>query len=129
MAASNTSYSKGTRGKAWRVAWPGARSLALALTMTMATAILAMAGLGATPAFADDCADSEDGKKEGKNFHIEYRNGQKITVIDTVVTVCGKVPRPSVVYVLQPKSINYEWESLKQDFLPLILETLKKAPF
>ena len=122
MTSSKTSYGKGARGKAWRVAWPGARSLALVLTM-------ALAGLGGTPAFADDCADSEDGKKEGKNFHIEYRNGQKITVIDTVVTVCGKVPRPSVVYVLQPKSINYEWESLKQDFLPLILDTLKKAPF
>ena len=119
MTSSNTSYSKGARGRT------GAAARLLALML----AIFAMAGLGATPAFADDCADSEDGKKEGKNFHIEYRNGQKITVIDTVVTVCGKVPRPSVVYVLQPKSINYEWESLKQDFLPLILETLKKAPF
>ena len=125
MTSSNTSYIKGSRGRAGAGARLGAPLLALALTMALA----AMAGPGAMSAFADDCADSEDGKKEGKNFHIEYRNGQKITVIDTVVTVCGKVPRPSVVYVLQPKSINYEWESLKQDFLPLILETLKKAPF
>ena len=125
MTSTNTSNIKGSRGGVGAAVRPRAPLLALALTMALA----AMAGLGATPAHADDCADSEDGKKEGKNFHIEYRNGQKITVIDTVVTVCGKVPRPSVVYVLQPKSINYEWESLKQDFLPLILETLKKAPF
>ena len=27
------------------------------------------------------------------------------------------------------KNIGYEWESLKQDFMPLILQTVKKAPF
>ena len=52
-----------------------------------------------------------------------------VTVIDTVVAVCGKVPRPSVVYVLTQKNLAYEWESLKQDFMPLILQTVKKAPF
>jgi hypothetical protein len=75
----------------------------------------------------DDTADQGD-KKQGK-FHIEYINGKPVTVIDTVVSVCGKVPRPSVVYVLTAKNIDYEWENLKQDFLPLILATVKKAPF
>src|SRR5436190_3905741 len=82
------------------------------------------------PAFAD-CPDESSGegeKKQGK-FHIEYVNGKPVTVIDTVVSVCGKVPRPSVVYVLTAKNIEYEWESLKQDFMPLILSTVKKAPF
>jgi len=81
---------------------------------------------------ADKCDESSkenQEKKAGKNFHVEYRNGEKVHVIDTVVTVCGKVPRPSVVYVLQAKSINYEWENLKQDFLPLVLASVKKAPF
>ncbi len=84
------------------------------------------------PAFADtercqdDQASSE--KKQGK-FHIEYINGKPVTVIDTIVSVCGKVPRPSVVYVLTAKNIDYEWESLKQDFMPLILSSVKKAPF
>ncbi len=88
----------------------------------------------ATPAFADSperCSDDgndQSEKKQGK-FHIEYVGGKPVTVIDTVVAVCGKVPRPSVVYVLTAKNINYEWESLKQDFMPLILSTVKKAPF
>ena len=73
-------------------------------------------------------ADTAGEKKQGK-FHIEYVNGKPVTVIDTVVAVCGKVPRPSVVYVLTAKNIDYEWESLKQDFMPLILATVKKAPF
>jgi hypothetical protein len=67
-------------------------------------------------------------KKQGK-FHIEYKNGKPVTVIDTVVSVCGKVPRPAVVYVTPAKNIDYEWENLKQDFMPLILASVKKAPF
>lgn len=79
---------------------------------------------------AEGCPDDDEGaeKKQGK-FHIEYINGKPVTVIDTVVSVCGKVPRPSVVYVLTAKNIDYEWENLKQDFMPLILASVKKAPF
>ena len=78
----------------------------------------------------EDCNDQGDSgqKKQGK-FHIEYINGKPVTVIDTKVIICGKVPRPSVVYVLTAKNIDYEWESLKQDFMPLILASVKKAPF
>ena len=50
-------------------------------------------------------------------------------MIDKAITVCGKVPRPLVAYVLQPRSINYEWEGMKQEFLPKIRESVKKAPF
>lgn len=98
-----------------------------------AFAVLALILAMAVPAFAqspercqDDDATGE--KKQGK-FHIEYVNGKPVTVIDTLVQVCGKVPRPSVVYVLTAKNIDYEWESLKQDFMPLILASVKKAPF
>jgi hypothetical protein len=82
-------------------------------------------------AYAEGCPDetTEQGDKKQGKFHIEYVNGKPVTVIDTIVSVCGKVPRPSVVYVLTAKNIDYEWESLKQDFLPLILATVKKAPF
>jgi hypothetical protein len=99
--------------------------------------ILAVALIVATaaPAFAngpercsDDATDASSDKKQGK-FHIEYVGGKPVTVIDTVVAVCGKVPRPSVVYVSTQKNIDYEWETLKQDFMPLILATVKKAPF
>jgi hypothetical protein len=89
--------------------------------------------LAAAPAVAQSperCADEEaSGEKKQGKFHIEYVNGKPVTVIDTLVQVCGKVPRPSVVYVLTAKNIDYEWESLKQDFMPLILSSVKKAPF
>lgn len=96
-----------------------------------ALATVLVAGPAARPARAEGCPDdsAEQGEKKQGKFHIEYVNGKPVTVIDTVVSVCGKVPRPSVVYVLTVKNIDYEWESLKQDFMPLILSTVKKAPF
>lgn len=98
-------------------------------TLLAAALVLATAApvVHAAPEGCDDDTQSSE-KKQGK-FHIEYINGKPVTVIDTVVAVCGKVPRPSVVYVLTAKNIDYEWESLKQDFMPLIMATVKKAPF
>jgi hypothetical protein len=105
---------------------------AVVLAVVVASGMLVAA---ATPVLAqgspERCQEDEGAggeKKQGK-FHIEYINGKPVTVIDTLVQVCGKVPRPSVVYVLTAKNIEYEWESLKQDFMPLILATVKKAPF
>ena len=96
--------------------------VALALVLATAAPVAAQS--------PERCQDDEAAgeKKQGK-FHIEYVNGKPVTVIDTLVQVCGKVPRPSVVYVLTAKNIEYEWESLKQDFMPLILASVKKAPF
>lgn len=101
-------------------------------TLSILLVMLATLG-GVRIAHAEGCdtkSDDENAgeKKQGK-FHIEYVNGKPITVIDTIVSVCGKVPRPSVVYVLTAKAIDYEWENLKQDFMPLILQSVKKAPF
>ena len=99
---------------------------ALFAAMVMVTAIGTTARADKPEGCGDDTSSGE--KKQGK-FHIEYINGKPVTVIDTVVAVCGKVPKPSVVYVLTAKNIDYEWESLKQDFMPLILASVKKAPF
>ncbi|HEY4176164.1 MAG TPA: hypothetical protein VGM90_05010 [Kofleriaceae bacterium] len=99
--------------------------------MKLIAIAFALTGVLATVAHAEGCPDDSEGtgeKKQGK-FHIEYIGGKPVTVIDTVVSVCGKVPRPSVVYVLQAKNIDYAWETLKQDFMPLILASVKKAPF
>jgi hypothetical protein len=100
------------------------RKSLVALALVLATAVPAAAQ---SP---ERCQDDEAAgeKKQGK-FHIEYVNGKPVTVIDTLVQVCGKVPRPSVVYVLTAKNIEYEWENLKQDFMPLIIASVKKAPF
>lgn len=97
--------------------------------ISIPSALLATLSLAAAPAQAGNCDEQDAGKKGEGKFHIEERDGQKVYVIDKVITVCGKVPRPLVAYVLQARTINYQWETLKQDFLPKILESVKKAPF
>lgn len=106
------------------------RYLGTTIASLVTSVFLAIALLAITPgtSWAGECEDDSEKKGEGK-FHIVERNGQKVYVIDKAITVCGKVPRPLVAYVLQARSINYEWENLKQDFLPKILESVKKAPF
>src|SRR5258705_4040816 len=95
----------------------------------LAASVAALLAYAPAAARAEGCPDEGESEKKQGKFHIEYINGKPVTVIDTVVSVCGKVPRPSVVYVLTAKNIDYEWENLKQDFMPLILSTVKKAPF
>jgi len=104
-------------------------SMRKASRITAAALGLVLASAPALAQSPERCSEEESGEKKQGKFHIEYINGKPVTVIDTLVQVCGKVPRPSVVYVLTPKNIDYEWESLKQDFMPLILATVKKAPF
>ena len=102
--------------------------LVLAGAMTLA---LGAAGEGA--ALADKCnedanADASGGKK--KNYRtVIGPDGRKVFVIEKAFVVCGKVPKPNVIYVLQASNINYEWETLKQDFLPKVLDSVRKAPF
>lgn len=98
------------------------------MTLVVA-AVVAMAVSAPSTSWAG-CDDEEsEENSEGGKFHIEERNGQKVYVIDQAIAVCGKVPRPLVAYVLQARTINYKWETLKQDFLPKILQSVKKAPF
>jgi hypothetical protein len=55
--------------------------------------------------------------------------GRKIYKITTEIRIEGKIQKPEAFYVLQKSSINYEWQELKQEFLPKILESVSKAPF
>lgn len=102
---------------------------------------LALAGVAAGVAFtglslsardaqADACSEKQDEANSGKNYKtVRGPDGRKVFVIEKAFVVCGKVPKPNVIYVLQATAINYEWENLKQDFLPSIRQSVKKAPF
>jgi hypothetical protein len=76
-------------------------------------------------------ADSTAGGKTGKKNYrtVIGPDGRKVFVIEKAFVVCGKVPKPTVIYALQASTINYEWETLTQDFLPKVIEATRKAPF
>jgi hypothetical protein len=56
-------------------------------------------------------------------------SGQKIFRITEGIVVEGKIQKPNAFYVLQRSSMDYDWESLKQDFLPKILQAASQHPF
>ncbi len=56
-------------------------------------------------------------------------SGQKIFRITEGIVVEGKIQKPNAFYVLQRSSMDYDWESLKQDFLPKIIEAASHSPF
>ncbi len=55
--------------------------------------------------------------------------GKKVYVITDVVTIEGKIQKPEAFYVLQKSGINYDWQDLKQDFIPKIMDSVTRSPF
>jgi hypothetical protein len=86
--------------------------------------ILAIASL--TTLAAADPKDCE--KDQPHTVKIEKKDGKAVMVITGDIIVCQKLPKPSVAYITAPKNINYVWEDLRKQFLPLIMATVKKAP-
>lgn len=56
-------------------------------------------------------------------------SGQRIVRIQDSFVIEGRVQKPNAFYVLQRSSIDYDWEALKQDFLPKILKATTEHPF
>jgi hypothetical protein len=106
-------------------------SLAVALAL-----VAALVTAGGTPAMAqekescDEEQNADTGGKDKKNYRtVIGPDGRKVFVIEKAFVVCGKVPKPTVIYALQASTINYEWETLTQDFLPKVIDATRKAPF
>jgi len=55
--------------------------------------------------------------------------GHKIYRITEDIRIEGKIQKPEAFFFYQKSSINYDWQELKQDFIPKILDSVSKAPF
>jgi uncharacterized protein (DUF2147 family) len=95
--------------------------------MMMVTAMLAFstvaAAQDATPAATPAATAAPKVKVE------RSASGQKIFRITEGIVVEGKIQKPNAFYVLQRSSMDYDWESLKQDFLPKVIQAASKHPF
>ncbi len=94
---------------------------------TLAYSMVITMGLS-TMALAQSAAPSGDAP--APKVKIERSaSGQKIFRITEGIVVEGKIQKPNAFYVLQRSSMDYDWESLKQDFLPKILQAASQHPF
>jgi hypothetical protein len=55
--------------------------------------------------------------------------GHKVYRITEEIRIEGKIQKPEAFFFYQKSSISYDWQELKKDFIPRILESVSKAPF
>jgi hypothetical protein len=55
--------------------------------------------------------------------------GKKIYRITEDIRIEGKIQKPEAFFFYQKSSINYDWQELKKDFLPRILDSVNGPPF
>jgi hypothetical protein len=99
------------------------KKLVFTLVTALALTVAPASGWAQSGGCDDDSGDDSGG------FRKIVKNGEVIYEYTGVIRVCGKVPKPNVVAILLEKTIEYEWESLKKEFLPKIQNSVKKAPF
>jgi hypothetical protein len=110
------------------------RSVAAALALTglvLGGPVVAWAQ-GKPPAAKGDDAD-ESGKKDediAPKVKVERgAGGKKVYRITQGFVIEGRIQKPNAFYVLQRSQINYDWAGLKQQFVPRILDAVRKSPF
>jgi len=55
--------------------------------------------------------------------------GHKVYRITEEIRIEGKIQKPEAFFFYQKSNMGYDWEELKQDFIPKILDSVSKAPF
>jgi hypothetical protein len=103
-------------------------TLCMLLASGAALAQPAPAPAAGTPAPAAGPPAAEG--QEGPKVKVEKGAGGKTVYrITEAIRIEGKIQKPEAFYVLQKSSINYDWQDLKQDFVPKIVDSVTKAPF
>jgi len=91
------------------------------------------AARAATPAVVAPGAGGTTGANvgtEAPKVKVERgAGGKKIYRITEDIRIEGKIQKPEAFFFYQKSSINYDWQELKQDFLPRIFDSVNGAPF
>jgi hypothetical protein len=115
----------------------GPRAIAVrALAVAAITMLAASAGRAqqAAPAAAPPAATGAGGAggaaADTPKVKVERgAGGKKIYRITDEIRIEGKIQKPEAFFFYQKSSINYDWQELKQDFVPRILDSVSRSPF
>ncbi len=106
------------------------KSRVISILAALAIALFALAGAPSRArAQSSGCDEENEVRDDAGAFRKVVRGGEVVYEYTGEIRVCGKVPRPNVVAILLEKTIGYEWEKLKKDFIPKIKNAVRKAPF
>jgi len=88
------------------------------------------AGAAAPAAAAGSGAGGASGSADAPKVKVERgAGGKKIYRITEDIRIEGKIQKPEAFFFYQKSSINYDWQELKKDFLPNILDSVNHSPF
>jgi hypothetical protein len=95
----------------------------------LVSAVALAAGGAPAPAAAAPAAGGENADKNPKVKVEHGAGGKKIYRITDEIRIEGKIQKPEAFFFYQKSSINYDWQELKQDFVPKILDSVSRSPF
>jgi hypothetical protein len=85
---------------------------------------------GATPPAAAPAGPAGAAAPGAPKVKVEHgAGGKKIYRITDEIRIEGKIQKPEAFFFYQKSSINYDWQELKQDFVPKILDSVSRSPF
>src|SRR5947209_1931140 len=117
--AMNKSINRGAFGASRSYTWVTAGVVAVLVSLTV-------------PVEAQDQPQDQgaEAKPQAPKVKVERSaTGQKVFRITEGIVVEGRLQKPNAFYVLQRSSIDYDWETLNQGFLPRILQATGQSPF
>jgi hypothetical protein len=106
-------------------------ALALALAATAPGRVNAQAPSTRTPPAAPAAAPATPPPAEAApKVKVEKgAGGKKVYRITEEIRIEGKIQKPEAFFFYQKSTINYDWQELKQDFIPKILDSVSHSPF
>jgi hypothetical protein len=99
---------------------------AVTLALALAPGVV-RAQAAAAPAAAPAAPPAANAAPKVKVEH--GAGGKKIYRITDEIRIEGKIQKPEAFFFYQKSSINYDWQELKQDFIPKILDSVSRSPF
>jgi hypothetical protein len=107
-----------------------ALTLALAaLAPSRAAAQAATRATPAPPAAAAAPPPAADAANAATKVKVEKgAGGKKVYRITEEIRIEGKIQKPEAFFFYQKSTINYDWQELKQDFIPKILDSVSHSP-
>ena len=114
------------------------RTRVVSLTLLAAVALeagafsraTALAQAPAKPADAPAANAPQPAANDAPKVKVERTSGgKKVYRITEEIRIEGKIQKPEAFFFYQKSSINYDWQEMKQDFLPRILDSVERSPF
>ena len=104
-------------------------ALALCASLGMGSALAQTPPPGRPPASAAPPPAAPAGTDATKVKVEKGAGGKKVYRITEEIRIEGKIQKPEAFFFYQKSTINYDWQELKQDFIPKIVDSVSRAPF